>query len=298
VFNFRSVNPIKSFREYFKLKRWLKEINPQVIHIHQINRLAYWTARAAHQLHIPILSTSWGSDVLLMPQKNFIFKYIIRKTLERSSIITANSYEMLRAMRAIHNNEQKYIWQQYGIENVPELSEKSNVIFSNRLHEPLYRIDQILIYFSEFIKDHPHWNLVVAGTGTQTEYLNSLANELNISSQTNFIGWLDSQENAYWYAKSKIYISIPESDGTAISVLESLANGCLPILPDLPVTAEWVEDGKTAVIEKSNQNPLYQAIDLLQTPFAEINREKIKKFAIRKECGRAYFELYQKLTKE
>ncbi len=295
IFVFRSLNPIQWIIHYRKLKRWIRDLNPHLIHIHQINRLAYFAARAASKLRIPIVSTSWGSDVLLMPKKNIFFKFITKRTLERSACITANSNQMIQAMKEIHGHDSKYRWQQYGIAEVPELQQKENLVFSNRLHEKLYNIDQIIQYFVAFKKSHPSWKLIIAGSGKETENLRQLVNQYNAEDFIVFVGWLSPEENAMWYSKSKIYISIPQSDGTAISMLEALAHGCLPVLPNLPVTKEWIEDGKTGVIQKENSNPLIDAITLLNSDFASVNREKIKTLAIRKECGQAYFELYKSL---
>jgi glycosyltransferase involved in cell wall biosynthesis len=202
---------------------------------------------------------------------------------------------MIQAMQEIHPHDSKYQWQQYGIAELPELQQKEEIIFSNRLHEKLYNIDRIIEYFIEFNKEHPTWKLIVAGSGNETENLKSLVNKSIIGNAVEFKGWLSPEENAYWYSKSKIYISIPKSDGTAISMLEALAHGCLPVLPNLPVTKEWIVDGKTGIIQKENSNPLSEAITLLDEDYASVNRAKIKTLAIRKECGQAYFELYKRI---
>ena len=36
--SFRSLNPFTVIRNYFKLKKYLGELNPSLIHIHQLNR--------------------------------------------------------------------------------------------------------------------------------------------------------------------------------------------------------------------------------------------------------------------
>jgi glycosyltransferase involved in cell wall biosynthesis len=298
IFSFRSKNPIHWLANYRRLKRHVKELNPDIIHIHQINRLAYFAARAGYQLHVPILSTSWGSDVLLMPKKNFIFRLITKKTLERSACVTANSHEMIRAMQEIHRHETKYKWQQYGIAEIPELSKKENLIFSNRLHEKLYNIQDIISYFLEFHEKQPNWRLIIGGSGSETERLMQQAQVSNASDAIEFTGWLNPEENAHWYSRAKIYISIPKSDGTAISMLEGLAHGCLPILPNLPVSHEWIEHGVTGVIRNEKNNPFEDAVAMLDKDFATLNRDKIKKFALRKDCGNSYFELYKTLIKK
>ena len=47
VVNFRSLNPVSIFKNYLKLKQIILKMQPDVIHIHQINRLAYFVAKIA-----------------------------------------------------------------------------------------------------------------------------------------------------------------------------------------------------------------------------------------------------------
>jgi glycosyltransferase involved in cell wall biosynthesis len=43
-------------------------------------------------------------------------------------------------------------------------------------------------------------------------------------------------------------MSLPESDSVAVSVLEAMGHGCIPILSDLPANHELVEDGENGLI--------------------------------------------------
>ena len=45
-----------------------------------------------------------------------------------------------------------------------------------------------------------------------------------------------------------MFISLPESDSVAVSVLEAMAYGCIPLLSDLPANRELVRDGENGVI--------------------------------------------------
>ena len=69
VVSFRTFNPVKIFQNISRIKNILLEINPGVVHIHQVNRLAYFVSKIANQLNIRVVTTAWGSDVLLIPKK-------------------------------------------------------------------------------------------------------------------------------------------------------------------------------------------------------------------------------------
>ena len=97
---------------------------------------------------IRIITTAWGSDILLIPQKIFLFRYFVKQTIKRSNVITADSVDMIEAMQKIVPN-QKYKLLQYGIDPISAVA-KEKIIYSNRLHESLYQIDKIVQYFADF----------------------------------------------------------------------------------------------------------------------------------------------------
>jgi L-malate glycosyltransferase len=287
--SFRSSNPLKIWKNYQLLKIYLKEISPTIIHIHQANRLAYFVTRRAARLEIPVVLTAWGSDVLTVPQKNSFYRYLIRKIILRSFRVTADAHEMIQVMKKLVPAE-KYIHLQYGITAV-EPMEKEDLIFSNRLHRPLYRIDQIIRYFAEFSKNHPTWKLVVAAEGTETSKLVQLVHELTLENKVNFVGWLTQEQNHSYYAKSKIFISIPESDGSSVSLLEAISAACIPIVSNLPANLEWVRDDVNGIIEKET-NPLFEYFSLANKFDYSTNRKRVIDIASSEFTLQKFFEIY------
>lgn len=294
IISFRSTNPFKWISAYRSLKAFLKNAQPDVIHIHQVNRLAYMVSRAAQKCAIPVLTTAWGSDVLLVPKKNAFFKFLVRKTIERSNVVTADAQDMIAAMKALVPNQQ-YELLQYGIDPIVS-AQKERLVFSNRLHKSLYRIDQVIRYFHAFHANYPDWKLIIGGTGDQTEALKEQVQTLGLNDAVSFVGWLQKEENAQYYAKSAIYISIPESDGMSVSVLEAMSAGCIPIVPNLPVSKEWISDKVNGIIENESENPLLEALRLDQPKVAEQNAELIAERATRQASIIRFNALYQHIS--
>lgn len=290
VISFRSLNPLNLLKSYRLLKNYMERLNPEVIHIHQVNRLAYFVSKVAHSLSIPVITTAWGSDVLLIPQKNAFFHFLVKQTLKRSHVVTADSQDMIEAMNVIVPSD-KYVLLQYGIDPI-QPADKQTIVFSNRLHKKLYRIDQVINYFSAFVQQHPEWKLVIGGTGDETEGLMNQVKHLNLEDKVEFVGWLQKAENVAWYGKSTIYISIPESDGTSVSVLEAMSAGCIPIVSDLPVSKEWITNGVNGIIERDGENPLVKAIELDLEKCAEINQRNVQERATRTASLKRFKEIY------
>ena len=89
--------------------------------------------------------------------------------------------------------------------------------------------------FANFVSkpEFEDWQLVVAATGKEKEF-QQLSQSLGIEDKVKFVGWLSQKENAEYYAKSKIYISLPKSDSFPISLIEAMSGECLCIVSDLP----------------------------------------------------------------
>lgn len=47
--------------------------------------------------------------------------------------------------------------------------------------------------------------------------------------------------------KNDVFISIPSSDSTSVSLLEAMCCGLFPIVSDLPANREWIHDKKMAI---------------------------------------------------
>jgi glycosyltransferase involved in cell wall biosynthesis len=98
------------------------------------------------------------------------------------------------------------------------------------------------------------------------------------------------------YAKSKIWVSIPESDATSISLLEAMSLGCIPVVVDLPANREWIEHQKNGIIVQNiDANFLEEALSLNMEAAAVINEQIIREKGT-KEVNKALFvQIYNQL---
>ena len=282
-----------------KIRSIAKQFNPDIVHIHQVNSIAYYALKAIAPLGIPNVLTAWGSDIYLTPHRNFLLKYLVRWNLKHAHSFTADSNDLAQAMQAlIPEKKIDILVANFGMSLQPIQAEKEKVFYSNRLHKKLYRIDYILRAFAKF-KSQPHreeWKLIVGAVGEETDQLMALAAELDILSSTEFVGWLQPEDNALNYAKATYYISIPESDATSISVLEAMAYGCIPILSNLPSSREWISHGKTGCIVEDVESDFISsafAFDLKEA--SQKNKERIERDGTKDANRKKFLSLYEKL---
>jgi glycosyltransferase involved in cell wall biosynthesis len=73
--------------------------------------------------------------------------------------------------------------------------------------------------------------------------------------QVEFAGHLSAEAQSAWYARAQWWVSLPQSDSVAVSLLEAMAHGCIPLLSDLPANREWVRDGENGLIVVDAESP-------------------------------------------
>lgn len=244
-FALRNIKAVKQIRAY------LKDIAPDVVHIHQANSYAWHTLRAIAKLarRPKVILTAWGSDVLILPKQGKLMRRMVEYNLRHVDMITSDSLFMSATIADLLGKVSRPIHTiNFGIQNLPELANittKHKLILSSRLHKKLYQIDKIIQAFATLVRHDliaAEYCLVIAGGGEESANLQQLVQDLGINSQVVFTGMLDYVELVQLYQQAQIFVSVPESDGTSSSLLEALAYGCVPVLSNLPANLEWILD--------------------------------------------------------
>jgi len=283
---------------FLRFRKAIRAFRPDIIHVHQAGTHALY-AILARPARIPVVVTAWGSDILQVPEKGWLYRAMARYILRKTDYCTADSHYLAAVMKELASPcELKVDTVNFGLPALPQTGPKENLVYSNRLHKELYRIDAVLKAFKRFLDDcqDDTWQLVVAGEGYDTPRLKELAKALGISSQTRFVGFVDAPTNLSYYARAAVYISVPESDATAISLLEAMAAGCRPIVSDLPSNREWIQHGHNGIVATDlGANIIQQALDLDYTQLMETNLDLIRKKAMRDTNRQRFLDIYQRL---
>lgn len=282
-----------------EIKKQIAAFQPSIIHIHQANSYAFYTLLANKKFHIPTILTIWGSDVLVNPNKSIFLKKMTAYNLSKATYLTADAQFIEQTIRQLATSKHPLLVANFGIGIDPKPVEKENLIYSNRLHKKLYRIDKIINAFASFSEKHPDWKLVIAATGDETETLKNQAANLQLTEKVVFVGWVDKVENEKWYSKSKIWASVPESDATAISLLEAMACGCVPVVSDLPANKEWIENGVNGIVVKNLDGDfLSEALTIDLEHAATINRKRIDTDGTKEANREKFIHLYTTILQQ
>ena len=260
---------VLSLRTATVIARCIQRWQPRTVHAHQANSVGWHAARGAAGSGVPLVLTLWGSDVLLMPQISPLHHWLSRSTLRAAALWTADSAHVLQRAEVVAGVARPAALVVMGVERCPDdlsavWSDKQSRILSCRLHKSLYRVDQIIKAFAGLSDRCPDWRLEVAASGPQTEALVETAQRSGAANHIEFTGFLDAAAMARSNRAARVYVSFPESDGTSVSLLEAMSQGCFPVVSDLPANREWIVDGLNGLVVAKTDD-LSQAIERAMT---------------------------------
>ncbi|MCV2349747.1 glycosyltransferase [Paucibacter sp. Y2R2-4] len=232
------------FKQLPALGAWLAEVDADWLHAHYLTShgTLAWAARRGWRLRARIIGSAWGSDILVTPQQGWAYRWLTRKVLHACALTTSDSQHMSGVMKTLGAGEVMIF--PFGLEAMPKPSNTAAsrkqpwLFFANRGLEPIYRPERVIAAFATVAAQVPEARLVVANDGSLREALLQQARDLGLAERVQFVGRLDATTQASHYAKSTWYFSLPQSDSVAVSVLEAMAHGCVPLLSDLPANHE------------------------------------------------------------
>lgn len=200
----------------------------------------------------PTLAVSWGFDLLdARLDEDSRYKRLIMRSLRDSSALLVDSRASVRVAEKLGAKPDKVYFLPWGVEDVflhrgrgsspNEAKSGGEITFiSTRNHEAIYNVSTVVESFlSAGVSGS---NLIIAGTGSETEILKSIASaNSNPGVSVEFLGRLGTYEMMEALSRSNFYISAASVDGSSVSLLEAMAMGVVPIVPDLPGNREWVD---------------------------------------------------------
>lgn len=258
------------------LNRVMEKIDPDIVNPHYItsNGFVVVLLKKLYKYRYKIISSCWGSDILVTPQKSFLYKILTKYILKNSDMVTSDSAYMTEKIKELENID--ILTFPFGVESLPEKREKDiNLFFSNRMLKKNYNIDKIIESFAIYRMRNSDARLIIANDGYLKDELLQLVNRLSLNEVVSFVGFLSKEEQEDYYSRAMFYLSIPDSDSTSVSLLEAMSHGCIPIVSDIPANKEWVEDGVNGFFFTDGFKNIINDFNLLKE-MSEKNRQIIE----------------------
>lgn len=243
-------------------------LGPDIVHAHYLSDYGFIAALAGRH---PLVVSAWGSDLLVDPQRSAVTGGIVRYVLSRSQLVTYDSRQVAAAARALGARPDRMLEVVMGVEDdyirlavraaTPPAIRAPLIVSLRSLERPLYNVEVILRAMPEVLRTQPDARLVIGNDGALRPHLQQVAVELGVARSVEFVGIVERPAPlADLLGHAAVYVSVPSSDGTSVTLLEAMAAGAYPVVSDIPSNHEWIDAGGGELVPVGGVNALASAI--------------------------------------
>ncbi|MBK6795187.1 MAG: glycosyltransferase family 4 protein [Anaerolineales bacterium] len=224
-------------------KRLLRDLKPDLIHAGPIQTCAFIAVLAGAS---PLLTMSWGFDLMDDVHKGWMWEFATKYTLKRSTFFTSDANVTKDKAFVYGMNPDKTIVFPWGV-NLEHFSKKEErkesegfVLFCNRSWETRYGVDVLARAFVKVARQREDVRLILLGGGSQGANIRKIFQSGGVDEYVTYGGQISQTELPRWYHMADLYISPSHVDGSSVSLMEALACGLPCLVSDIPANKEWV----------------------------------------------------------
>lgn len=315
------VNP----KIYFKLKKILESLKPDIVHTH-LNKADFYGRIAAKRSNVPLIistchnysTTHSGADInkksFFDVIDNFVIDYsksylIAISKLVKQYLINRNpSYEKITEViyNGINFDKIKYKLSNW---EILKLRSENNIDSDDFVISVIGRLDKQKghLIFLESVKEIIHQNkkikILLIGDGSLREQIEIFIKENNLSSQVIMKGFQPDSEP---YIEISDLICVPSLwEGFGLVIIEGMIKRKIILASDVGGIPEIIEDGKTGFLfDPQNKTELIKKIIYIYHNIKELDHIKEKavsviknNFDINKNTGQYYNSYMSKIGK-
>tara|TARA_Y100000114_G_scaffold157117_1_gene187175 strand:+ start:4145 stop:5263 length:1119 start_codon:yes stop_codon:yes gene_type:complete len=137
--------------------------------------------------------------------------------------------------------------------------------------DPIKNQTMMIRAFHKVLQSHPDTVLVMVGDGEMRKTLEGLINELGISDNVMFTGYI--AKPAMYLAMMDIFLLSSLSEGTSMTLLEAMSLGKPCVVTDAGGNAEVIEDGKNGIVcENDNTDDFAKSVSGILSDTVNLHR--------------------------
>lgn len=229
---------------------FLRQWRPDVLLAYYVT--GYGTLGRLCRFH-PLVQVTSGSDVLLAPQ-NRLMRGVVRRNLIAADLVTAWASHMAEAAYSLGAKNvfvlpagiKLDIFHKHRIPE-PKLDDLPRLIVTRSL-KAFYRIDLIVEAMRVLASRQVPVTLTIVGDGPERKTLEKLIAQYRLQKRIHLAGFVLNDQLPALLAQNNMYISLVPSDGVSASLLEAMAMGLLPLVPDNPANVDWITHGENGLV--------------------------------------------------
>ena len=279
------------------LRAYLRRLKPDILHAHQLQAAGWLGVLAGYH---PFIVSSWGSDLLVEPQRSKFRRRLVKTVLDRSDRLVYTSPPQLDAARSLGYPLEKMRLIPWGVETrvfCPFPQDKADtrhrlgidldapLVFSPRGIAPIYQIHRIIQAFEQVRNDCPEARLLLLNSSYQPAYLAELEGFIREHNLQSSVIWFTQERTfemepmALLYRAADVTVSFPTSEGYGLTVYEAIACGCPTVISNIH-TFDGVLQDQVHTLKVPVDDTQALASDMTRLLASPALRESISKKAL------------------
>jgi len=231
-------------------RRLIHEIKPDLIHAGPIQTCAFIAILSGFR---PVLTMSWGFDLMEDIHKSRWMEWVTRYTLKRSSFFTSDAKVTCDKAIAYGMNLEKTVVFPWGVDlehfvptadyrplTTVDRPPSAFTLFCNRSWETRYGVDVLARAFVKLADQNENVDLILLAGGSQSGRIRGILHSGGVMDRVTFGGQVSQTDLPRWYHMADLYISPSHVDGSSVSLMEALACGLPCVVSDIPANREWI----------------------------------------------------------
>lgn len=229
-------------------RRLMRRIKPDLIHAGPIQTCAFIAVLSGFR---PILTMSWGFDLMKDVYRNWRWEWITKYVLRNTQYFTSDAFVTRDKAVEYGMNPQKTVVFPWGVDlnhfmppSTVHRPSSGFTVFCNRSWEPNYGVDVLARAFVKVAKQSPGVSLMLLSGGSQAAAIRQILLRGGVDERVTFPGQISYADLPRFYHLADLYVSPSHVDGSSVSLMEALACGLPCLVSDIPANQEWVSEGQ------------------------------------------------------
>lgn len=240
------------------LRRLLANLKPDLVHAGPIQTCAFLTALAGFR---PLLTMSWGFDLMQDAERNAWWRWVTRYTLRRSAFFVSDAEVTRDRAIAFGMHPDRTAVFPWGVDlshfapgktgigksaggKAPAVQNAPFVVFCNRSWEPRHGVDVLARAFVRVAEERDNVSLLLVSGGSQAQAIRQILMTAHLLERVQFGGQVSQADLPRWYRMADLFVSPSHVDGSSVSLMEAMACGLPVVVSNIPANREWVNDGE------------------------------------------------------
>jgi glycosyltransferase involved in cell wall biosynthesis len=243
----------RNYRELLSdFRKLVRQIKPDLIHAGPVQTAAWLAAQT--RFH-PLVTMSWGSDLLMEAESSRQMRRLTEFTLANTDVLIGDCNAVRDKAVDFGFPANQVVTFPWGVdlekftpgERHNDLRTRAGwqnafVVLHLRSWEPVYGVEVFAKAFRIAAEECPELRCFMPGNGSLAPQIRQIL--MPVDDRVQFVGQVTQDNLPPYYHAADLYVSASHSDGSSVSLMEALACGLPALVSDIPGNREWIADTK------------------------------------------------------